>query len=90
MNLGFGDADCLVRTLTDGVRRGRPLADHVTLCEYETQRLRHNLPTMAAIDGLQKLYCTDNPLFVLARSLGLQVVNSNSSLKSLALNQASN
>jgi len=90
VNLGFGDADCLVRTLADGVRKGRPLADHVTLCDYETQRLRHNLPTMAAIDGLQKLYCTDNQLFVLARSLGLQVVNSNTSLKGLALNQASN
>ena len=76
--------------------------------------MRHNLPTMAAIDGLQvspstivdtcivmselidpdfelqRLYCTDNPMFAMARSLGLQVVNSNTNLKRFALNQASN
>lgn len=90
VNLGFGDADCLIRTLSDGVRSGRPFGDYVTLCDYETQRLQHNIPMMAAVDGLQKLYCTDNSMFVLARSLGLQVVNTNSSLKGLALNQASN
>ena len=39
---------------------------------------------------LQRLYCTDNPMFAMARSLGLQVVNSNTNLKRFALNQASN
>ena len=90
VNLGFGDADCLIKTLCEGVRMGRPLGDYVTLCNYETQRLRHNLPMMAAVDSLQRLYCTDNPLFVLTRSLGLQIVNSNQTFKGLALNQASN
>lgn len=90
VNLGFGDAECLIKALSDGVRSGRPLGDYVTLCNYETQRMRHNLPMMAAVDSLQKLYCTDNPVFVLARSLGLQIVNSNTTFKSLALNQASN
>jgi len=90
VNLGFGDADCLIRTLANGLRNGRPLGDYPTLCDYETERMRHNLPTMAAIDGLQRLYCTDNPMFAMARSLGLQVVNSNTNLKRFALNQASN
>jgi len=90
VNLGFGDAETLIKTLSEGVRMGRPLGDYETLCDYETQRLRHNLPMMAAIDSLQKLYCTDNSLFVLARSLGLQIVNSNPTFKNLALHQASN
>merc|ERR1719376_1195663 len=90
VNLGFGDAEALVQALSEGVRMGRALGEYATLCNYETRRMRHNLPMMAAVDSLQKLYCTDNPFFVLARSLGLQVVNSNSTLKSLALNQASN
>jgi ubiquinone biosynthesis monooxygenase Coq6 len=43
------------------------------LCEYETERSRHNLPTALTIDGIQQLYSTNLDLVVLARSLGVQV-----------------
>ena len=90
VNLGFGDVSCMVDLLEEGVKRGEPFLGYNEniLSEYETKRLRHNLPTMAAIDGLQKLYCTDNILAVLARSAGLQVVSANKTLKDFAMAQA--
>jgi ubiquinone biosynthesis monooxygenase Coq6 len=45
------------------------------LLKYETLRQRHNLPTMLAIDGLQKLYGTTLTPFVVLRSLGLQLTH---------------
>ena len=90
VNLGFGDVNCLVNLLQQSVGRGEPFLgyEESVLSEYETQRLRHNLPTIAAIDGLQKLYCTDNIFAILARSTGLQIIDSNPSLKGIAMSQA--
>ena len=51
------------------------------LLTYETERQRHNLPVLATIDGLQRLYSTDFTPLVMARSLGLTAVNSLTSLK---------
>jgi hypothetical protein len=45
------------------------------LLKYETLRQRHNVPTMLAIDGLQKLYGTTFTPFVVLRSLGLQLTH---------------
>ena len=66
---------------------GDPLLERL-LVGRETHRLRHNLPTIAAIDGLQKLYCTDNIFATLARSTGLQIVDSSPLLKGIATAQA--
>jgi ubiquinone biosynthesis monooxygenase Coq6 len=90
VNLGFGDVACMIQVLEESVKRGEPFLgyDENALSEYETQRLRHNLPTMAAVDGLQQLYCTDNILAILARSAGLQIIDSNNTLKGLAMAQA--
>ena len=51
------------------------------LKEYETSRQRKVLPTMATVDGLQRLYSTDLTPFVMLRSLGLQTVNALKPLK---------
>ena len=90
VNLGFGDVACLIKLLEESAKVGEPFLgyDESVLSEYETQRLRHNLPTMAAIHGLQNLYCTDNILSVLARSVGLQIIDANDSLKGIAMKQA--
>lgn len=51
------------------------------LLEYETERQRHNLPMMAAIDLMKRLYSTNAVPVVLLRTLGLQATNMLPALK---------
>ena len=52
-------------SITDGAGLGH----RAYLLQYETERQRHNVPTMLAIDSLQKLYSTTLTPVVLAGSL---------------------
>lgn len=51
------------------------------LLEYETDRQRHNLPMMAAIDLMKRLYSTNAAPAVLLRTFGLQATNMLPTLK---------
>lgn len=51
------------------------------LLEYETDRQRHNLPMMAAIDIMKRLYSTNAAPLVLLRTFGLQATNALPPLK---------
>ncbi|TNN56897.1 Ubiquinone biosynthesis monooxygenase COQ6, mitochondrial [Liparis tanakae] len=51
------------------------------LLEYETERQRHNLPMMAGIDLMKRLYSTDAAPVVLLRTFGLQATNMIPALK---------
>lgn len=57
------------------------LGNFSVLKRYESERQKHNLPTMMAVDSLQKLYNTDFTPVVLLRSVGLQVTNALTPLK---------
>jgi len=59
VNLGFGDAECFTRTLERNVMEGAEFGSYSSLCEYETERARHNLPAALTIDGIQRLYSTN-------------------------------
>ena len=52
-----------------------------TLLEYQSQRLKHNVPIMMTIDGLYRLYSTRWLPSVLIRSLGLNVTNAIAPIK---------
>ncbi|XP_025833722.1 ubiquinone biosynthesis monooxygenase COQ6, mitochondrial [Agrilus planipennis] len=75
VNLGFGDVSCLNEILGDAIYCGSVIEDVDNLRKYETERQRHNIPTMLAIDGIQKLYNTNLTPVVLLRSVGLQFTN---------------
>ncbi|KAJ4436626.1 hypothetical protein ANN_16757 [Periplaneta americana] len=75
VNLGFGDVQCLSDLLCEAVFNGSTLGNMAHLRKYETLRQRHNVPTMLAVDGLQKLYGTTLTPVVVLRSLGLQLTH---------------
>lgn len=45
-----------------------------SLKEYESSRQWHNIPVMATINGLQRLFSTSWTPLVMLRSVGLQLV----------------
>lgn len=75
VNMGFGDVACLAHHLSQAAFSGEDLGSTKHLLRYETERQRHNLPLMAAIDLLKRLYNTKQAPIVLLRSLGLQATN---------------
>ncbi|XP_074036894.1 ubiquinone biosynthesis monooxygenase COQ6, mitochondrial [Leptinotarsa decemlineata] len=88
VNLGFGDVVCLNRILGNAVYSGSKLNDLSYLKEYETERQRHNVPTMLAVEGLHRLYNSNFTPVVLLRSLGLQATHVMNPLKKIIVNQA--
>ena len=89
VNLGYGDAEALVRKLEENILQGDVFGSYSYLCEYETERSRHNLPTALTIDGIQQLYGTSLDVVVLARSLGVQIINGIPALKRAIMASAS-
>ncbi|XP_048455986.1 ubiquinone biosynthesis monooxygenase COQ6, mitochondrial [Rhincodon typus] len=75
VNLGFGDVASLSQHLSEAAYNGEDLGSTNHLNAFETERQRHNLPVMAAIDLLKRLYSTKSIPLVLLRSLGLQATN---------------
>ncbi|KAH1006761.1 hypothetical protein HUJ05_007465 [Dendroctonus ponderosae] len=59
VNLGFGDVACNMDYLKG----------------YESERQKHNVPTMLAVEALHRLYNTKFTPIVLLRSLGLQTTH---------------
>lgn len=75
VNLGFGDVACLSQQLSEAAFNGKDLGSIDHLNAFETERQRHNVPIMAAIDLLKRLYSTKSTPVVFLRSLGLQATN---------------
>ncbi|KAK0136395.1 Ubiquinone biosynthesis monooxygenase COQ6, mitochondrial [Merluccius polli] len=74
-NLGFGDVALLSLVLSGAAFNGKDLGAMQHLLEYETERQRHNLPMMAAVDLMKRLYSTNAAPAVLLRTFGLQATN---------------
>jgi len=89
VNLGFGDVVTLTRIIDESIKDGAGLGNQSYLNEYETERQRHNIPTMFSIDALEKLYSSTFAPVVLARSLGVQATDSMGPLKKLLMSHAS-
>ncbi|XP_072284373.1 ubiquinone biosynthesis monooxygenase COQ6, mitochondrial [Pyxicephalus adspersus] len=81
VNLGLADVASLLSHLSSAAFDGRDLGSTRHLLAYETERQRQNLPIMAAIDLLKRLYNTKQPPIVLLRTLGLQATNAMTPLK---------
>jgi len=75
LNLGFGDIVTLTWILAEANMNGSQLNNMQYLRRYETLRQQQNIPTMLVIDAFHRLYKTTAAPIVLARSLGMQLMN---------------
>lgn len=89
VNLGFGDVACLTQLLSQAAFNGKDLGSIQHLLEYETERQRHNLPMLTAIDLMKRLYSTNAAPVVLLRTFGLQATNMLPTLKEQIMAYAS-
>ncbi|XP_019880267.2 ubiquinone biosynthesis monooxygenase COQ6, mitochondrial [Aethina tumida] len=88
VNLGFGDIATLNKVISKAIYSGSTITDMCYLKEYETERQRHNIPTMLAVEGLHRLYNTEFLPLVLLRSLGLQATHAINPLKKAIISHA--
>nr|XP_038036723.1 LOW QUALITY PROTEIN: ubiquinone biosynthesis monooxygenase COQ6, mitochondrial [Anas platyrhynchos] len=75
VNLGFRDIACLTHHLSAAAFNGQDLGSLRHLLKFETERQRHNVSLIAAIDILKRLYSTSLAPLVLLRTWGLQATN---------------
>jgi 2-octaprenyl-6-methoxyphenol hydroxylase len=74
-NLGLRDVAVLAQVVLDGVKRGRDPGELELLREYAKWRRRDQLETALFTDGLVRTFSTAFPPIVLARNIGLTLVD---------------
>jgi 2-octaprenyl-6-methoxyphenol hydroxylase len=83
LNLGFRDVAALSRLLIEAVWNGADPGSPTLLARYQSRRRPANLMMLAATDGLDRLFSTDNPLIRAARDIGIGAVHRLPPLKRL-------
>jgi 2-octaprenyl-6-methoxyphenol hydroxylase len=75
LNLGLRDVAALAEVLVAARRRGQDLGAADVLDTYQRWRRADTGLLVAATDGLNRLFSSDNPILRLGRDLGLGLVN---------------
>ncbi|MBU6497028.1 MAG: UbiH/UbiF/VisC/COQ6 family ubiquinone biosynthesis hydroxylase [Rhodospirillales bacterium] len=88
LNLGFLDVGVLGALVIEAVRDGADPGSPALLARYQAARRPANLLMLAATDGLDRLFSTDNPVLRLARDIGIAGVHRIGPLKRLFMRQA--
>jgi 2-octaprenyl-6-methoxyphenol hydroxylase len=88
LNLGFRDAAALAEAVIEAVESGADPGAPDLLRRYQAARRPANLLMLAATDGLDRLFSTDNPLIRAARDLGIGAVHRTPGLKRFFMRQA--
>ncbi len=88
LNLGFRDAAALGEAVIAAVESGADPGAPDLLARYQAARRPANLLMLAATDGLDRLFSTDNPLIRATRDLGIGAVHRMPALKRIFMRQA--
>ena len=88
INLGLSDVAVLTQELVAARDGGLALSSSVPLRRYQRRRKTENLAMMAAMEGFKRGFGTLNPVTVLGRNLGLNVVDRQGWLKRWFMRQA--
>jgi 2-octaprenyl-6-methoxyphenol hydroxylase len=75
LNLGFRDAMVLSELVLAALERGEDPGAPELLRRYQRRRRPDNLAMLAATDGLDRLFSSDNAVLRLARGLGIAAVH---------------
>ncbi len=75
LNLGFRDVLALSELVLGALGRGEDPGAPGLLARYQAARRPANLLMLAATDGLDRLFSSDNPLLRLARDVGIAAVH---------------
>ncbi len=88
VNLGFMDVSALAQVIGEAVTAGRDPGEHAVLRRYERWRKAENLPAMALLDMLKRLFSNDHPMLSWARRGGLAAVERATPLKRALIERA--
>ncbi|MBK2124639.1 UbiH/UbiF/VisC/COQ6 family ubiquinone biosynthesis hydroxylase [Fangia hongkongensis] len=88
VNMGFQDVVSLTRVLAQAKRKGRFIRSIDTLDEYQRCRKLDNEMMLKSIKLIKVLFCNQNPVITLARSVGVNAVNKTKWLKQFFVYQA--
>ncbi len=88
LNLGFRDVAALAALVAEAVAAGRDPGEAALLRRYQARRRPDNLLMLAATDGLDRLFSSDNPALRVARDVGIAAVDRLGPLKRAFMRQA--
>jgi 2-octaprenylphenol hydroxylase len=88
VNLGLMDVAALAEVLGEARGRGADPGDIAPLRRYERWRKAENLPAMALMDGLQRLFSNQSPGLSRARRTGLDIADRARPLKRALIGRA--
>ncbi|MCV6588794.1 MAG: UbiH/UbiF/VisC/COQ6 family ubiquinone biosynthesis hydroxylase [Marinobacterium sp.] len=88
VNLGLLDAAALAQALSTAVAEGENWHSLRVLKRFERSRQLNNVQMSAAMEGFRRLFGTQQPALVLARNLGMSVMNQLGPVKNHIVQQA--
>ena len=88
VNLGLMDCAALAQAVGEALEQGADPGDRAALRRYERWRKAENLPAMALMDGLKRLFSNDDLALSWARRTGLGMVDRVAPLKRILIRRA--
>ena len=88
VNLGLMDAAVLAEEVVAAWHRGAPWGSLATLSRYERRRRLDNTAMLGLMKGFKVLFGSHQPVFTLARNLGMSGMNQLVPLKRVVMRQA--
>lgn len=88
VNLGLLDAGTLAQVILDAIGAGMEPGEVRVLRRYERWRKAGNLPALAAMDGLKRVFAVPAPGFGALRRLGVSLADRSGPLKTALIRRA--